>query len=197
MVSLKLNTNIDPFRMEFALAYNDYLTAFNADGGFGLGLLQSNAIGYVQSLFKNGTIDENIFALYLNDNSFGDSDPLYKSYLFIGEIDLGYAISNGTEISVKDGWSLGIDEILFKSVTLITKTVGYIDTSAKYIYGPSDQVAKIMAEFIDKYSCMKINSGFIQCDCPYLDSFDNITFIVSGNKFSLTSYNYFYDVIFS
>lgn len=187
----------------FALVYkvNDFDLDYY-DGIFGLGLSADGNPSLIENLKAQGSIEEAVFSLYLNDNGFRkDDDQNLKSALTLGYWDIDKY--GATDLDLKwfdvlpnsNRWELNLTSIHVadSKVDLETPTVVF-DSRRSHIIGPKDGVDTLYERFRTQYGCSKYHNR-MACDCSNvynIVSWPEIIFKLDNDEeFKLTDKEYF------
>jgi saccharopepsin len=163
------------------------------DGILGLGF-DTISVNKIPPPFYNmidqGLLDEPVFAFYLGDTSNGEGD---ESEAIFGGVNKDHYTGKITEIPLrrKAYWEVDLDAITFGKATAELENTGVIlDTGTSLIALPST-----LAELLNKeIGAKKSYNGQYTVECEKRDSLPDMTFTLSGHKFSITPYDYILEV---
>jgi saccharopepsin len=163
------------------------------DGILGLGF-DTISVNKIPPPFYNmidqGLLDEPVFAFYLGDTSNGEED---ESEAIFGGVNKDHYTGKITEIPLrrKAYWEVDLDAITFGKATAELENTGVIlDTGTSLIALPST-----LAELLNKeIGAKKSYNGQYTVECEKRDSLPDMTFTLSGHKFSITAYDYILEV---
>jgi saccharopepsin len=162
------------------------------DGILGLGFDTISVNKIVPPFYKmieQDLIDEKVFAFYLGDaNTEGD-----ESEAIFGGVNKDHYEGDITYIPLrrKAYWEVDLDSISFGDAKAELDNTGVIlDTGTSLIALPST-----LAELLNKeMGAKKGFNGQYSVDCDKRDSLPDMTFELSGHKFSITPYDYILEV---
>lgn len=166
-----------PFRFGLANVTSDDFNHFPFDGILGLGLSPGTTENFVAELVEEKLLDRNVFGVYLNRASDGDTG---------GEISFGSLNPDKytgdityTPLHKKDGydWAIEMEDFSYGTKTAGVSTIlSYIDTGTSYAFGPKKEVAKIY-NMID--GATTSNGEIFNVPC---DSNDELAITFSGRR---------------
>lgn len=152
--------------------------------------------GFMQTLIESGLIKETIFSIYLSNNGFSDREVEPESQILFGEVDLELTRKGeSVRIETEGCWEFSLSKMEISGIAFEFESKGFFDSSSYYIFGPKDQVSKILTVFIQNYRCSESIEGFYVCSCLKSIVYENIKFVVNGKVLELTPEQYFYKVL--
>ncbi|KAJ2905243.1 putative aspartic-type endopeptidase protein [Zalerion maritima] len=184
-VTAKDSFHVAGFSIEFqfglANVTSDDFNHFPFDGILGLGLTKGKSENFVQEMMDEEVLGNNIFGVYLNRASDGDTG---------GEISFGSLNSDKytgdityTKLEDQDGgdWAITLGDFTYNGEeAAVTTTLAYIDTGTSYAFGPKSEVAKIF-DLIEGSSSEDGVTYTVPCDA------DKEIFVsFSGKKFGIS-----------
>lgn len=181
-------------KQDFAEATSEPGLAFafgRFDGIMGLGYDTISVNGIVPPFYNmldQGLLDEPVFAFYL-----GNTDDGSESEAIFGGINEDHYTGKLTKIPLrrKAYWEVDLDAITFGDNTADLENTGVIlDTGTSLIALPS-----ALAELLNKeIGAKKGFNGQYTVECDTRDSLPDLTFTLTGNDFTITSYDYILEV---
>lgn len=186
---------LDVQNQEMVLAYKNMdLEGLASDGLLGLGFkeLSDGVPTVIDNMFNQGTIQERVFSLYLNNFNY---DNIYDSALTIGGYDAKYADGPGVTIKSLDlvgFWLNIIDSVSFAGNKSTDRAYAILDIGTSFLYGPDYEVDMILNTINNTSTCQYDEDGYFYCDCDYdnLDIFPSIEFVIENNTFTISPYSY-------
>lgn len=176
----------------FVLVDSDFnIENFNGDGA--LGLCPANP--FLAEFFEANLISDPIFSVFFSDNGFTTDSTNISSALLVGEYDLKYTrdVHNKTIVTTKC-WEFTVNSYAFADSYFKTSTLAYLDSSLEYILGPKSDVVKLYQILIEQFHCGIQYEGLLQCNCPNLNSYNDIVFQFNLEYIILTPKQYFLEV---
>ncbi|XP_074042272.1 lysosomal aspartic protease isoform X2 [Leptinotarsa decemlineata] len=174
-----------------------------ADGAIGLGTKYGDSEPFFYALYRQKKVRDPIFSIYLNSSAQGEN----AGSLMLGFVDeklihrsqypnKSILPDEIKYLSVDEGilWKFSVDRIVVTpnattptiNITLCNKGCKAIsDTSSNEIFGPVDEVNKILA-LINA----KAFFGKWTVNCDTIDKLPRIDFILGGQRFSLEGSQY-------
>lgn len=176
------------------------MSALASDGIMGLAF-SSNLNGhlnFIDLLKEQGKIKNSIFALYFNDNIYGDlteTDP--EASIMLGDYDLSYAQEELQYVDIYSSsgfWFADLNSLTYSEKTVgITSKYVIFNTGSSMIQGPEDDIKVMMKLLTSGSYCYNVNQ-FNFCYCKKFSEYPVFNFTIDGKSFFLGPEDYLVSV---
>ncbi|XP_054258716.1 lysosomal aspartic protease-like isoform X1 [Macrosteles quadrilineatus] len=144
------------------------------------------------NMVNQGVVDDPVFAFYLNKaESEESSEESETAELVLGGVDPDHYTGDFTftPVTKQAYWQIQIDGIQLGKKKILSSYAAIPDSGTSLLYGPSKAMNQINKALGGTY-----DEGIYVVDCSQVSSFPDVSYIINGQKFTLTSSDYILQV---